>query len=72
MRQMPAGNLIVGLELGRQGIPAFPQDSSFFFINRPQNQFTDQKADDIAYYLNRMFGEDSALPRSPRSSWRCR
>ena len=36
-----------------------------FFINRPQNQFTDQKADDIAYYLNRMFGEDSALPKSP-------
>ena len=26
---------------------------------------TDQKADDIAYYLNRMFGEDSALPKSP-------
>ena len=36
MRQMPAGNLIVGLELGRQGIPAFPQDLSFLFINRPQ------------------------------------
>jgi hypothetical protein len=36
MRQMPAGNLIVGLELCWQGIPAFPQHPGFFFINRMQ------------------------------------
>jgi hypothetical protein len=28
--------LIVGLEFGWQGIPAFPQHPGFFFINRPQ------------------------------------
>jgi virginiamycin B lyase len=44
---------------------SYMREAMGFFINRPQNQFTDQKADDIAYYLNRMFGEDSALPKSP-------
>src|SRR5258708_12050080 len=44
---------------------AYMREAMGFFINRPQNQFTDQKADDITYYLNRLFGEDSALPRSP-------
>jgi len=32
----------------------------------PQRGFDDQKAEDIVYYLNHVFGEDStALPRSP-------
>jgi virginiamycin B lyase len=43
----------------------YMREAMGFFINRPQNGFTDQKADDIAYYLNRMFGQDSALPKSP-------
>jgi virginiamycin B lyase len=43
----------------------FMREAMGFFINRPQNGFTDQKADDIVYYLNKMFGEDSALPKSP-------
>jgi virginiamycin B lyase len=43
----------------------YMREAMGFFINRPQNGFTDQKAEDIAYYLNRMFGQDSALPKSP-------
>jgi len=43
----------------------YMREAMGFFINRPQNQFTDQKADDIVYYLNKMFGQDSALPKSP-------
>jgi virginiamycin B lyase len=27
--------------------------------------FSDQQAEDVIYYLNRMFGEESALPKSP-------
>ena len=27
--------------------------------------FSDQQADDVVYYLNRMFGENSVLPKSP-------
>ena len=43
----------------------FMREAMAFFIGRPQNEFTDKKADDIVYYLNRMFGDDSALPKSP-------
>jgi virginiamycin B lyase len=52
-------------EQGWRDRVAYMREAMGFFINRPQNQFTDQKADDITYYLNRMFGEDSALPKSP-------
>jgi virginiamycin B lyase len=44
---------------------AYMRDAMGFFIGRPAFGFTDQKADDVAYYLNRMFGEDSVLPKSP-------
>jgi virginiamycin B lyase len=44
---------------------AYMREAMAFFINRPQSQFTDQKADTIASYLNDVFGEDSTLPRSP-------
>jgi virginiamycin B lyase len=43
----------------------YMREAMGFFINRPQNGFTDQTADDIVYYLNRMFGEESVLPKSP-------
>src|SRR5262249_12531913 len=36
-----------------------------FFIMRPQNNFTDQKFEDVVYYINHVFGEDSVLPKSP-------
>jgi virginiamycin B lyase len=43
----------------------YMRDAMGFFINRPVFGFNDQKADDIVYYLNRMFGEESVLPKSP-------
>jgi virginiamycin B lyase len=43
----------------------YMRDSMAFFIMRPQNNFTDQKADDIVYYMNHVFGEESVLPKSP-------
>ena len=45
----------------------YMREAMGFFINRPQLQFTDQKADDIAYFLNYAFGEDSTMPASPAS-----
>jgi virginiamycin B lyase len=44
---------------------AYMREAMGFFINRPQLQFTDEKADTIASYLNDVFGEDSKLPSSP-------
>jgi hypothetical protein len=44
---------------------SYMREAMGFFINRPQLQFTDQKADTIASYLNDVFGEDSTAPRSP-------
>ena len=46
---------------------AYMREAMGFFINRPQLQFNDQKADEIASYLNDVFGEDSTLPSSPAS-----
>jgi virginiamycin B lyase len=46
---------------------AYMREAMGFFINRPQLQFNDQKADEIASYLNDVFGEDSTLPSSPVS-----
>ena len=43
----------------------YMREAMGFFINRPQNQFTDQKADDVAYFLNYAFGEDSTIAKSP-------
>jgi virginiamycin B lyase len=44
---------------------AYMREAMGFFIGRPQLQFTDEKADTIASYLNDVFGEDSKLPKSP-------
>ncbi len=43
----------------------YMRDAMAYFIMRPQNDFTDQKAEDIVYYLNHVFGEESVLPKSP-------
>jgi virginiamycin B lyase len=43
----------------------YMREAMGFFINRPVFAFSDQKAEDIVYYLNAMFGEDSKLPKSP-------
>src|SRR5262245_20325815 len=43
----------------------YMRESMAFFIARPQLNFTDQKAEDVIYYINHVFGEDSVLPRSP-------
>ncbi len=43
----------------------YMRDAMGFFVNDPRRQFTDQKADDIVYYLNHLFGEEPALPKSP-------
>src|SRR5713101_1654336 len=37
----------------------YMREAMGFFINRPQLQFTDQKADEIASYLNDVFGDES-------------
>jgi virginiamycin B lyase len=36
-----------------------------FFVMDPRFGFNQQKFDDVVYYLNTMFGEDSKLPNSP-------
>src|SRR5207247_8467075 len=43
----------------------YMRDAMAYFIMRPQNEFTDQKAEDITHYLNFTFGEDSTMPKSP-------
>ena len=43
----------------------YMREAMGFFIADPRRQFTDQKADDIAFYINHVFGETPALPRSP-------
>jgi virginiamycin B lyase len=43
----------------------YMREAMGFFINRPVFGFNDQKAEDIVYYLNTMFGENSKLPNSP-------
>jgi virginiamycin B lyase len=43
----------------------YMRDAMAYFIMRPQNDFTDQKAEDITQYINHVFGEESVLPKSP-------
>jgi virginiamycin B lyase len=43
----------------------YMRDAMGFFIGRPVFGFTDQKAEDIIYYINHVFGEESVLPKSP-------
>lgn len=43
----------------------YMRDAMGFFVNDPRFGFNDQKAEDVVYYLNHVFGEDSVLPKSP-------
>ena len=43
----------------------YMRDAMGFFIGEPRRGFTDEKAEDVVYFLNKVFGEDSMLPRSP-------
>jgi virginiamycin B lyase len=44
---------------------AYMREAMGFFLNRPNNPFTDDDAAVVAKYLNSLFGEDSVLPKSP-------
>src|SRR5215475_7709856 len=44
---------------------AYMREAMAYFIMRPQFGFNDQKAEDVIYYINHVFGEDSVLPKSP-------
>src|SRR5215470_10522932 len=43
----------------------YMREAMAFFIMRPQLNFNEQKFEDIVYYINHVFGEDSVLPKSP-------
>ena len=43
----------------------YMRDAMGFFVNDPRFGFNDQKAEDVVYYLNHVFGEESVLPKSP-------
>ena len=43
----------------------YMRDAMGYFIAEPRRGFTDAKAEDVVYFLNQAFGEDSVLPRSP-------
>ena len=43
----------------------YMREAMGFFLNNPRNPFTDQNADDVASYINSLFGEESILPASP-------
>jgi virginiamycin B lyase len=44
---------------------AYMRDAMGFFIGEERRGFTDAKAEDVVYFLNQAFGEDSVLPQSP-------
>jgi hypothetical protein len=44
---------------------SYMRDAMAFFIMRPQLNFSEQKFEDIVYYINHVFGEQSVLPKSP-------
>ena len=41
------------------------RDAMGFFVMDPRFGFNDEKAEDVISYMNHVFGEDSALPKSP-------
>jgi virginiamycin B lyase len=43
----------------------YMRDAMGFFVSEPRRNFTDQKAEDIVFYMNHVFGEQSVLPKSP-------
>jgi len=44
---------------------AYMRDAMGFFIGEERRGFTDAKAEDVVYFLNQAFGEESVLPQSP-------
>ena len=44
---------------------SYMRDAMGYFISEPRRGFDDAKAEDVVYFLNQVFGEDSVLPRSP-------
>jgi len=43
----------------------YMRDAMGFFVMEPRFGFNDQKAEDVIFYMNHVFGEDSVLPKSP-------
>jgi virginiamycin B lyase len=43
----------------------FMREAMGFFVMDPRFGFNNQKFEDVVYYINQMFGEDSKLPKSP-------
>ncbi len=43
----------------------YMREAMAYFIMRPQSNFNEQKFEDVVYYINHVFGEDSVLPKSP-------
>src|SRR5712671_6681105 len=44
---------------------SYMRDAMGFFVMDPRFGFNDQKAEDVIFYMNHVFGEDSSLPKSP-------
>ena len=43
----------------------YMKDAMGFFVMDPRFGFNEQKSEDVVWYLNHVFGEDSVLPKSP-------
>src|SRR5579864_7169265 len=43
----------------------FMREAMGFFVMDPRFGFNNQKFEDVVYYINQMFGEESKLPKSP-------
>ncbi len=43
----------------------YMKDAMGFFVMDPRFGFNDQKSEDVVFYINHVFGEDSVLPKSP-------
>jgi len=43
----------------------FMREAMGFFVMDPRFGFNNQKFEDVVYYMNQMFGEESKLPKSP-------
>jgi len=56
---------IVRNEDGWRDRMAYMRDAMGFFVMDPRFGFNDQKAEDVIFYMNHVFGEDSVLPKSP-------
>src|SRR5262249_45921731 len=43
----------------------YMKDAMAYFVMDPRFGFNEQKSEDVVYYLNHVFGEESVLPKSP-------